>query len=167
MLIATFLIGWASFPTFERWEVRWVATAFDWHWANERECDIPNHVQVMCRHVMFTADEKCQPLRNLLYELNLQLSFVGLGIIRVFSTPASSCGKLLSVALLAYSSISICEFQVSWDGDICSACCRVISRWKEGDLKTNWGLFPLWSVSFLVMPCPFLVQPCPFLNSYS
>ena len=35
--------------------------------ANERRGDTPNHVKVTCRHVMFTADEKCQPLRNLLY----------------------------------------------------------------------------------------------------
>ena len=29
MVIATFLIGWFSLPTFEKLEVRWVATTFD------------------------------------------------------------------------------------------------------------------------------------------
>ena len=44
-----------------------MTTTFDLHLANERRGDTPNHVKVTCRHVMFTADEKCQPLRNLLY----------------------------------------------------------------------------------------------------
>ena len=44
-----------------------MATTFDSHKANERRGDTSNHVKVTCQHVMFTADEKCQPLRNLLY----------------------------------------------------------------------------------------------------
>ena len=48
-------------------DVRWVATAFDLRLADERRGDTPDHVKVTCRHVMFTANEKCQPLRNLLY----------------------------------------------------------------------------------------------------
>ena len=45
-----------------------MATAFDLRLANERRGDTPNYVKVTSRHVMFTADEKCQPLRNLLYD---------------------------------------------------------------------------------------------------
>ena len=44
-----------------------MATTFDLRLTNERRGDTPNHVKVTCRHVMFTADEKCQPLRNSLY----------------------------------------------------------------------------------------------------
>ena len=38
--------------------------------ANERRGDTPNHLEVTCRHVMFTADKKCQPLRNLLHMIS-------------------------------------------------------------------------------------------------
>ena len=44
-----------------------MAAMFDLCQANERRGDTPSHVNVTCQHVMFTAHEKCEPLRNLLY----------------------------------------------------------------------------------------------------
>ena len=106
MGIAVFPIGWIYSRPFEKLRDGQIASTFDQRSANERKGEIPQAREITCRHVSSKTHYNCQPLRNLLYNIQvLTIEMTGRKplCIRVQITAVTSAFYFMPVLCVLYS----------------------------------------------------------------